>query len=640
MINIMTELFSLIPSGSYAQQYIQLNKCNEFSNKYRRKFVLSKEIIEKEVNPDLLELYSKFETIDNLDNFCKINIDVINKKDHERFQKFQPSEVIWSQLQENKNIKLDNRNYIIDCQFLSTTYFGSFDDVKDNENEQITHSSSAPPTNPAPASISISSNSKDKKRNIKSQPIQVNSCCVFVDTIHHTSNYYKKAVEKFTPNIKYTMIGDKKECQKLIKHLKFQNKTINIIKNTLTKSNLQNIVDNYNMFIIDDSPDAYYCINKASEIKKIKVIRPNSMWNNEIRQQELPININQFEICHAITTKRLILFPFCYEQIQHQTLKPKHIFVTVDKKNVKDEEIINFKRFCEDKPEIIYEIKNIQILSDLRNSNANLIKRFYKVNSETNTNDYLPSKDNNKIIICAQDDDDYYPQESTKCRCIPIIDGFTELTGQENGIYYNIGDHYKPSEVLTGGDDDYSIKTNSILTIYFQQFMTTNNFITYTMDYLVNHKYPVGKKYAEEGYFLEEHKYTNNMYQIKGYPVCIAVNHGFNTVDKKCVLEKIKRSGRIIELPNNFVLQYIKPKHAEFINTILLNEITEGVTRCNINPFKYDTIKENFRDTWRADLDTVLETYKKNKLEGKQEDSSYFNDLLEKKLEYEKNNTN
>lgn len=546
-------MFTIIPSGSYAQQYLQLNGCNDFTTKNGSSFVLCSKYTTTTTDPDLAMLYSKFKTIDSIDDFTEIKLD-LNKKDHFRFHKFQPNEVIATHLQSINRLQLPTGNYIMNCLFLGTEL----------------------PTTELP---------------VTELPVTSN-CCVFITKIIQdcTSEYYKKAINTLTinPNMKFTFVGDKKDCQKLIKHLRIE-KLLNykpiIVKKQLNKNLLHSIINANSIFIIDNSPESFYCINNACIDRKIKVIRPKSLWSNDIRQQELPITPNNFEICHTITTKRLVLFPFCYEQIQKQTLKPNHIFVTVDKKNVSKESIIEFKSFCDTKPDIIYEIKNLPTLSDLRNSNCELLKKFYKVTA-ANTNDYLPSKDNNKIIICAQDDDDYYPSESTFKRCLPIIEGYTELTGQENGMFYNIGDRYIPSETLTGSEDDYSIKTNSLITIYFNQFMTTNNFITYTMDYINTHKYLAGKKYAEESHFLESHAYTNNMYQIKGYPVCIAINHGHNTVDKRSILERIKRSGRIVELPNDFVLRYIPPEHVEHIKDVIKDIISISTDSENINPFR------------------------------------------------------
>jgi hypothetical protein len=213
--------------------------------------------------------------------------------------------------------------------------------------------------------------------------------------------------------------------------------------------------------------------------------------------------------------------------------------VVIDVNHVENkQDIQDFMEFAKGK-NILIQTVNANSISDLRNIGHQVLLQIHQ-------------KYNDKeIITCIQDDDDFYTKDSTVYRIQPIIDGLTDITGQEGSYHIDIVNEkmYKFRNINT--------------------YSGTNAFFSYTTAYVRNHVYESGKQYGEVYMFLDNFTPKNNMYQIFNV-FSIAVAHNHNKCQRKPIFEHNLKAGGIIELNYDFYKQFMTPEQYEYIKNNIL----------------------------------------------------------------------
>ena len=377
-----------------------------------------------------------------------------------------------------------------------------------------------------------------------------------------SEKYYLNAINllmKNNPNKKFTIVN-------FTENIKDQNE----LEMCLFLSQFRNIV-------IDNSCKSFLPSLGLWNVQKFEknVIRPENIYINcenakmfklSSKNNLLSERINSnYRICLLTVSRRVNLLKWQWEQIIKHDLYPMYMcwIVIIDANHVENKQDINdFVEFSKDK-NIVVQCINANALSDLRNIGHQVVMQLQQKYNEK------------ELIVCIQDDDDFYTKDSTVYRIQPIIDGLTDITGQEGSYHLDIVNEkmYKFRNINT--------------------YSGTNAFLSYTSSYIRKHLYESGKKFGEELSFLDGFTPRNNMYQI--YNVfSIAIAHNHNTCQRKPVFELNLKNGGIIELKYDFYKRFITPEQYEYIkNNILENRETRDYEQIPIPKELIDPQKKN-----------------------------------------------
>lgn len=446
--------------------------------------------------------------------------------------------------------------------------------------------------------------------NTKTNKIDYNKTClitIFNDSIKN-KEYYNDAIDKILKLNNITNFIIYSNSNVIDIKILLENKHINYVIKTPINNYKKEIeyLGKFRFVVMDNNPRSFVPVLGLWKLEKFNkfILRPDNIYNpkySRIYRLKLSCNNDTFivqknksdKICclngndkkqninnitlnlmsnHIIIistiSRRVNMLEFCWEQIQKYSISDIMVawFVTIDKTHCENEKYIeDFTEFAKGKP-IIYEISNSKTISDLRNDNHEMIINFFKTNKDLLKTNNDPFK--HEIIICCQDDDDYYVSESLRYRIRPIIDGLTDITGQDSAFHVDI--------------------TNKRLwrTKNFNCYNSTNAFLTYTLTYLKNHTYDLNKQFGEEKSFLDNFTYLNNMYQIQ-YPIAFAITHFHNTVDKQFILL------------NNYYHKIIDCIKYEYIDKFIPKEDQEKILKflyVNTPPKDFEALKPCFKE--------------------------------------------